>query len=561
MSMDGLSLNAVLNEIAFLKGKKIDKIQQPDRDSLLFSLRSDGRSCKLLLCLHTENGRIQLTDLPFENPAEPPMFCMLLRKRLIGARIEGFSQLGLDRYFEISLAGRNELGDPVSLRLCVELMDRHSNVTLVQDGIIVDCLKRVTPDMSPVRPLLPGLSFLVPPEQDKRSPFELTEEGIAAILRSERPVKLFQDSCSGVSKNVVNMLFGNEPDAGRICRKLQKLHGSGPDPVIVRKENGDPQCVLPFLPEDPFPVTEFSTMSEAYDAFYRSRDAVVRVQRNGASLKKSVEIKLKRSRNKYALYEESLGSDAEMQKNRLYGELITANLYRVSRGQSVLRCTDYTSDPPEEKAVPLDPLRSPNDNAKQYFKKYKKAKAAMDYASKMIEAEREEIAYLEGQLDNLEKCTTLQELGEIRSELVALKYLKSDHRAKPQKKEVSRPFVFLSSDGIRILVGKNNMQNDNLTLKTAAPDNLWLHTKDIPGSHVIVDFKGLPPEQTLLEAAHLAAYYSKARDSSLVPVDYTFRKVIKKPAGAKPGKVIYSTNQTLYITPDGSLVRNLKQEE
>ena len=559
MSMDGLSLNAVLREIRFLKGGRIDKVQQPDRDTLLFTVRSSGRTAKLLICLHVENGRVQLTDLPFENPAEPPMFCMLLRKRLVGSRVTDISQLGLDRYFEITLDGRSELGDPVTLRLCVELMDRHSNLTLVQDGAIVDCLKRVTPDMSPVRPLLPGVAYIVPPAQDKRSPFEAEPAELESILGSPNPVQRLQGAYCGISKNVAKALTAEGVTADTVCGVFRKLRSDEPVPVITYKDSGEPHCVFPFVPFNAVSIRTFPTMSEAYDAFYKSKDAAVRISRNGSSLRKSVEIKLKRAKNKMAMYEESLDSEQAMEQNRLFGELITQNLYAIRRGQSACRCTDYSTDPPQERAIPLDPIKTPAENAQQYFKKYKKAKAAREYASRMIDSERAEVEYLEGQLNNLEKCTTLRELAEIREELVELRYLKSDHKAKPQKQEVSRPFSFLSSDGIPILVGKNNRQNDRLTLHTAQSDNIWLHTKDIPGSHVVIQYDGTPPDRTLNEAAQLAAWYSRARQSSAVPVDYTFRRYVKKPSGAKPGKVIYTDNRTIYVTPEESLILALQE--
>ena len=248
MSMDGLSLNAVLREIRFLKGGRIDKVQQPDRDTLLFTVRSAGRTARLLICLHVENGRVQLTDLPVENPAEPPMFCMLLRKRLVGSRVAEISQLGLDRYFEITLDGRSELGDPVMLRLCVELMDRHSNLTLVQDGLIVDCLKRVTPDMSPVRPLLPGVAYIVPPSQDKRSPFEADPAELDAILRSANPVQGLQAAYCGISKNVAKALTGEGVTADTVFGVFQKLRSDETVPVITYRDSGEPQHVFPFVP-------------------------------------------------------------------------------------------------------------------------------------------------------------------------------------------------------------------------------------------------------------------------------------------------------------------------
>ncbi len=562
MSMDGLSLYAVISELQPLVGGKIDKVQQPDKDSLLLTVRTSGRSIRLLICIHAENGRIQLTDLPSENPAEPPMFCMLLRKHLLGRRIETILQKDLDRYCTIGISGRNELGDSEVLSICIELMDRHSNVSLVRNGRIVDCMRHVSPDMSPIRVLLPGGSFEDPPVQDKISSFDVKMPDIRKMLATQNPVGFFQENCSGVSRNVTSLLFGSDPDPERIYSVLQQLRDRQFCPCMIMKPSGAPSCVIPFLPADPdVPRKEYRSMSAAYDDFYQKKDSAVKISRNGSALKKTLEIRLKRAKNKMAMYEESLRNEPQMEMNRMYGELITANLYAIRRGQSTLHTVDYTTDPPAKIFIPLDPLVSPAENAQKYFKKYKKAKTARDFALKKMEEEREEIRYLEGQLDNLGKCSTLQELGEIREELVLLKYIKSDHRIHKLPKDVSKPMSFLSTDGIRVLVGKNNRQNDELTMRTATHDTLWLHVKDIPGSHVILETPGMPPDTTLYDAAMLAAFYSRARGSTSVPVDYTFRKNIRKPSGSKPGKVVYVSNKTIYVTPSEKKVLELEQNE
>ncbi len=560
MSMDGLSLYACLAEIRPLIGGKIDKVQQPEKDALLLTVRAAGRTSRLLISVHAENGRIQLTEQTYQNPPEPPAFCMLLRRRLVGARIESIEQLGLDRYVVFSLGARSELDDPIELRLAVELMGRNSNVTLIQNGVVVDALRHVTPAMSTLRILMPGARFTDPPAQQKRSLLDADDAALTALLAQPSPARALQAEYAGLSRAASAALIGEAENAHPLCRTIRELRDGRFAPSIAFDCDGNPVAVFPFSPVQAFARVEAaSSMSAAYDRFFEKRDARVRIERRSAALRRSLETQLRRAENKLAVYREAILGEAQCEQYRLYGELITANLHRICRGQSVLAAENYYLDPPERCSIALDPLLSPTENAQRYFKQYRKSKAARAYAERMRGSVEEEIAYLDGQLDNIEKCSTLQELTEIREELVQLGYQKPERRGiKPQKQLPSSPAVFVSSDGVRIFVGKNNRQNDQLTLHRAASDNLWLHVKDIPGSHVIVDFAGMPPDNTLREAAMLAAYFSKAQHSASVPVDYALRKYVKKPSGAKPGMVIYTNNQTLYVTPEAAAVRALE---
>lgn len=559
MSMDGLSLYACLAELSHLQGGKIDKVQQPERDTLLLTLRAGGKTQRLLLCAHAENGRIQLTEQTFTNPTEPPMFCMLLRRRLVGGRIERMEQLGLDRYVVFTISTRSELDDPIELQLHVELMGKHSNVTLVQDGTVLDALRHVSPAMSSYRTLLPGAVFKAPPAQEKRSLFSATQDDLAECLAQANPSKAFQSSFAGLSRAAADALLHDAADLTKTLDTLSDLAAGKTTPVIRLGADDEPLAVFPFRPLDHGNYREYASLSEAYDDFYEKRDAIVRIRRHGAALRQTMETHLRRAENKLAVYNEALLDGEACEQYRLHGELITANLHRLRRGQTVLQAQNYYVDPPTDCIIELDPLLTPNENAQRCFKQYRKQKAARAYAESMVDAVQEEVAYLEGQLDNLEKCDTLQELAEIREELVQQGYLKPERRGmKPPKQAPSEPMCFRSSDGIRIFVGKNNRQNDALTLHRANGENIWMHTKNIPGSHVIIDHIGLPPEVTLKEAAMLAAHYSKARSSVSVPVDYTPRKYVKKPSGAKPGMVIYTTNQTLYVTPDESAVHAME---
>jgi predicted ribosome quality control (RQC) complex YloA/Tae2 family protein len=563
MAMDGIALGAVVSECRTLIGGKIDKVQQPEKDLLLFTVRNNGKTQKLLFCTHAENGRIQLTSRAYDNPAQPPALCMLLRRRLCGARITDVRQIGADRVCELSLLARNELFDEVTLKLVAELTGKHANLFLLEpDGSIADCVRRVSAGDTSTRILLPGFPYEPIPAQDKCSPFDATREQLDAVYASADPARALTQAFAGVSRQSANALVSACASSAALKALFLQMKNGRYSPCIAYLPDGEPAAALPFTPNGMFAKTEpCENMSDALDRYYAGRDALVRIRRHGGELRKTVSNALRRAQNKYAAFVEAITGTERFEEARTYGELILANLHLVRPGADELIALDYCADPPQKRAVPLDPALSAQENAKKYFKAYRKGKLGKAYAESQIESLSAEIAYLEGQLENIEKCETLYELTEIRDELVRERYIRPSRdkkRAPGPGNRSSAPMRFVSSDDIGILVGKNNRQNDALTLQQAKSDNLWLHAKNIPGSHVIVDFEGEPPERTLQEAAMLAAYYSKARLSSGVPVDYTPRKFVKKPSGARPGMVIYSTNRTLYVTPDPALVQRLR---
>ena len=563
MAMDGIALGAVVSECRALIGGKIDKVQQPEKDLLLFTVRNNGKTQKLLICTHAENGRIQLTSRAYDNPAQPPALCMLLRRRLCGARIADVRQIGADRVCELSLLARNELFDEVTLKLVAELTGKHANLFLLEpDGSIADCVRRVSAGDTSTRILLPGFPYEPIPAQDKCSPFDATREQLDAVYASADPARALMQAFAGVSRQSASALVSACASPAALESLFLQMKDGRYSPCIAYLPDGEPAAALPFTPNGMFAETEpCESMSDALDRYYAGRDALVRIRRHGGELRKTVSNALRRAQNKYAAFEEAITGTERFEEARAYGELILASLHLVRPGADELIALDYRADPPQKRAVPLDPALSAQENAKKYFKTYRKGKLGKAYAESQIEGLSAEIAYLEGQLENIEKCETLYELTEIRDELVRERYIRPSRdkkRAPGPGNRSSAPMRFVSSDGVGILVGKNNRQNDALTLQQAMSENLWLHAKNIPGSHVIVDFEGEPPEQTLQEAAMLAAYYSKARLSSGVPVDYTPRKFVKKPSGARPGMVIYSTNRTLYVTPDPALVQRLR---
>lgn len=562
MSMDGLALHAVRCELLPLVGGKIDRVQQPDRDALLLTVRQSGETHRLLLSAHAENGRVQLTRQTFLNPPEPPMFCMLLRRRLTGGRIAAIRQRELDRVLTIVIEARNELGDLAELQLVIELMGKHSNIILVQpDGTVADCIRHVGPQMSSVRTLLPGVPFHEAPAQDKQNPLTASAAALQDALDTANPVKALSDRYLGLSRATLQALLTDGMDGAALQARMAAFGAGVFAPTLIENAYGEPVAVFPFAPDAPAGMAHrCESMGEAYDRFYEKRDALVRIARHSAQLRRTLESALGRAEHKLAAYREAILGEAQCEQLRLYGELITANLHRIRRGQQALQAENYYLDPPEPCVVPLDPLLSGSDNAQRYFKQYRKSRTARAYAEQQQEQVAAEVAYLEGQLDNIGKCDTLPELYEIRDELIREGYLRPERKGVRQQGGVSRPMRFLSPDGIALLVGKNNRQNDALTLR-ADGEQYWLHVKNIPGSHVIVDYRGEPPADTLFAAAQLAAYYSKARQSASVPVDYTPRKFVKKPSGARAGMVIYTTNRTLYVTPDEAYVKRLKREE
>ncbi len=560
--MDGIALAAVIHELQPLIGGKIDKVQQPEKDLLLFVVRANNANHRLLVSIHAENGRIQRTNRSFDNPMNPPAFCMLLRSRLMNARICSIRQLGADRICEIILLARNELFDEVSLRLIIELTGKHANLLLLEpSGAIVDCLRRVSANNDGARILLPGFPYEQIVTQNKQDPFTAQDDAFEPVFSAPEPARAMTASFDGISKQTANALLSAAPSPAALHALLQSMKNGNYAPCVAFNVEGEPVAALPIFPSGLYSRLEpAQSMSEALDRYYADRDQIVRISRHGAALRHTVTTALSRAQNKYAAFWETIHQSDAHDVARTSGELILANLHLARPGQRELIVDDYFVDPPAKRAISLDPAFNAQDNAKKYFKLYRKGKLGKAYAEGQIESLASEVSYLEGQLENIDKCDTLYELSEVKEELIRERYLRPEkaQAAKPTNKS-SAPMRFVSGDGITIFVGKNNRQNDALTLQTARSENIWLHAKNIPGSHVIIDYEGEPPESTLREAANIAAYYSQSRTSSSVPVDYTPRKYVKKPSGARPGMVVYSTNRTLYVTPDAALVQRLRE--
>ena len=501
---------------------------------------------------------------------------MLLRKRIAGGKIVSVDQPNLDRVLVITIEAQNDLGDLVPYQLISEIMGKHSNIVLVNErGLIVDAIRHVGVGMSNVRLILPGLSYELSPQQAKKNPLTASEADFALALSQEGRIdKRLSGAFFGLAPAMAAALAArvtektsceslSETERGLLAESLfvfYRAFAAGEfTPTLAVNEFGEPIAVYPFVPAGVL-SRPAESIGAAFDAYCAQHDVFERMQRHGASVRRVLQNNIERCEKKLALYAEAMNATESMERCRLYGELLTANMHALRQNGKEAAVLNYYLDPPEMIEIPLDPRFSVGDNAQRYYKKYQKMKAARDMAGAQREQALTELAYLEGQLDNLGKCVSDTELAELVDELREQGYLKREKGAKkPQKHAATKPMCFASSDGrARIYVGKNNRQNDALTLRFAEGNDIWLHTKNIPGSHVIIKCEGELSEQTLFEAALLAAYYSRARGSENVPVDYTPRKYVKKPAGAKPGMVIYTTNRTAYVTPDEASIKALK---
>ena len=552
--MDGLTLAASAAEIRErLVGGKIEKIQQPDKYELLFTVRSQGKAQLLLISASPDNCRLQLTDTHLPSPVEAPMFLMLLRKHLLNARMVSVRQPNTDRTVIIRFDALNEFHDKAEFALVCEIMGRHSNIILVdEEGMIIDSIKRVTPSMSSVRFILPKLKYTYPPAQEKRSPEDASAADFLSVLKqSEKPEKALSQNFYGLSPAVSSLLIENcgfngsnfSETAQNLVIFYRKLLCGEFTPCILYTDKKN--LLLPFAPKG-YRTVLYSSMSEAADAFYTERAETERLRRLAYAVSRIITNNIKRLERRLDEFTLTIGNESEIEKYRFYGELLTANAYALPKRCDNAVVPNFYSETGETVEIPLDRSISPQANAQLYFKRYRKAKTAFSFAVEQQKEVLKELEYFSGLASDLENCTSEPDIEQIHSELGAGGYLKAEPKTKKVKLPKAKPHIYLSQDGIRIYVGKNNTQNDQLTFRLSSPDDTWLHIKDAHGSHVIISHAGDIPEKTLLQAAKLAAYYSQSKGRAAAPVDYTKRKYVKKPSGAKPGMVIYTHQHTVY---------------
>ncbi|MDE7262922.1 MAG: NFACT family protein, partial [Oscillospiraceae bacterium] len=579
MPLDAICLMGVVRELReALTGLRIEKVQQPARDQVILTFRGNK---KLLLCAGASQARIHLTAQQRENPAQPPMFCMLLRKHLNGGRLAAIEQPALERAVILAVEVVDELGEPGVRKLVVECMGRYSNLILLdgQDRII-DCLRRVDMEMSERRQVLPGLFYRLPPAQDKMDPLAVSGEEFRAMLDAV-------PDGTDAAQWLLDRFFGLSP---LVCRELAHMDCkdgaylwdaddraalAGTFSVWQEMVNGEKRFTPWMLTKDGkpadfsyIPIEQYGKAMEGQpwdafspmlDAFYETRERIERVRQRGADLQRAASNARDRAKRKLALQEKEYAQTQDRDRLRVCGELITANLYRMERGANVLRAENYYEEGCPEVEIPLDPLLTPQQNAAKYFKRYSKAKTAEEYLTVQMELARRERDWLESVLDELTRAETEQDFNDIRRELREAGYLKGPAPGKKElKRGPSRPRAFRSSSGFRILVGRSNTQNDQL-VKEAFKSDYWFHTQRIHGSHVILCAQGQEPdERSLTEAAMLAAWFSQGREGGQVAVDYTQVKNVRKPNGARPGMVVYDPYQTAYVTPPEGIVKELE---
>ncbi|MET3575237.1 putative ribosome quality control (RQC) complex YloA/Tae2 family protein [Bhargavaea ullalensis] len=555
---------AMTAELQQLTGGRISKIQQPNLQEILFTIRAARTNHRLLVSIHPSYSRIQLTDEPVDNPAQPPTFCMFLRKHLEGAVITSIRQPGADRIVTISVRGRDEIGDDTEREIHVEVMGRHSNLILTDPSrnLILDSMKHLPPSVNSYRTVLPGQPFVPAPPQDKLDPAGADDGEILGVLGG-----------AGNPGDIVRSIAGFSPLHGReLLYRIRNLtqqeqlaayrayigeFQKGGDCPNLCESGGKTFFSANELLHLDGEVRRFPSLSALLDKVYHAKSERDRVKQQAGDLERWLQNEIAKLKNKMVKLRAEQEQAGRLDRHQLYGELITANLYRVNKGDAVLDAVNYYDEEGGTVEIPLDPRLTPSENAQKYYSKYNKAKHALIKIAEQLEQAGEDIGYFESLLQQVIQASA-SDIDEIRDELAELGYMKARKSKKKKKDAKPAPESFVSSSGIPISVGKNNKQNDHLTFKTAGRSDTWLHTKDIPGSHVVIHSKD-PDEQTIQEAASLAAWFSKARESSSVPVDYTEIRHVKKPNGAKPGFVIYFEQKTIFADPDEDLVKKLRK--
>lgn len=581
MALDGITLGLIKNELKqYILGSKIEKVHQPSRNELVFILRTRNGGYRLYMSCDGQSPRIHLTRYNLENPKTPPMLCMLMRKRLSGATLVDIKQVQNDRILIIELDGTTEIGDKTKYYVVCEIMGQRSNIILCDnDYEIIDAVKRIDEEKSSVREVLPGLKYELPPMQNKCNILGDSSERIVSEILSH-PEKM-------LSKAILEVIEGFSPIVAReiayrtlftdkqvsLLLDIEKERLQN-EIEIIKNEIIDSKQFTMLLSIDGIPFDfsftnirqygstlvkkDYESISELLDDFYFEKDKINRIKRKASDLFKLLNSAIERTSRKINNRRLELEKSENRDELRIYAELITANQYRLLEKSNIYKLENYYDNNNLIK-IPVNPALTAQQNAQKYFKEYKKAVNAEKLLHNLIEEGEQELVYLDTVLDNLSRADSEREISEIRDELVQGGYLKIKRGNKNKKEKPLPPLEFLSSDGFKILVGRNNTQNDLLTLKTAKNYDMWLHVQKHAGSHtVIVADKKEITEAAIHEAACIAAYHSKAKDSSSVAVDYTLIKNVKKPAGAKPGKVIYNTYNTIYVTPKKEMIEKYR---
>jgi len=600
MAFDTICLACVVRELsALLQHGKIDKVQQPERDEILLSVRNRQGTHRILISANSSSPRVQATTAPKEQPKVPPMFCMLLRKHLLSGRLLSVTQLAEDRIVKFEIDSADEMGDASKKYLIAELMGRYSNIILCEnDGHIIDCLKRVDAEMSPERQILPGLYYRLPAMREKLSLSDCDEalirEKIASAEEIQAVDKFLLDHFAWLSPLVcrevvyrtmgtVSAHFAELSPADRytlgseIIRIMQDIREGRTEPTMILEKKRDvggieilKACDFSYLPirqyEGIRERKRYRTFSELLDEFYTARDAAERMRQRSQAILKTVTNARDKLKRKLASQRQELTTAEDREKYKRSGDLIMSNIYQLQKGMTDVELIDYYDENCPTVKVKLDPRYTPQQNAQRFYKQYNRAKNAEQMLTEMIAAGEQEIVYLESVLDELSRAQTTAELAEIKQEIAQNGYASQKwadsmpKKGKNKEEKLLPPYEYVSSSGFTIYAGRNNRQNELLTLKTARNNDIWFHTQKAHGTHVVIDCHGeMPDNQTLTEAAIIAAYHSSAKGSENVAVDYTQIRNVKKQPGGKVGMVIYVNYKTAYVTPDEALVDRLKK--
>lgn len=583
MALDGAFLYAVKNELQTLIGGRVDKVYQPSREEIIISIRTVKGAFRLLISASASSARVHITETQVDNPMTPPMFCMLLRKHLGGGKLAEIKQDGLERILFLDFNCTNELGDPVTITLACEIMGKYSNLIAINnDGRIIDSIKRVDEDMSRERLVLPGIKYEMPPRDERISFVHSSEDEIRAALDRMKPAEL--------SKGLIGVFEGISPVLAREWTyyaargnevRTDELDGNMKDRLVFaimqsREALISGKCCYTAVMTKEGLLKDFSfirlsqygalmitkeleSASGLLDYFYAQRDRASRLKQRANDLFRLLVNTSERISKRIANQRDELKECDKKNEMKLMGDLLSANIYRINKGDSTVKLENFYDENCPEIEIKLDSRLTPAQNAQKYYSVYRKSVTAEKKLAEQISLGEEELQYIDSVFDALTRADSENEVNELRLELAEQGYIRAVRlKGKPPKSQP--PIEYLSSDGYTIFAGRNNKQNDKLTLKTAAKTDIWLHTHNIAGSHVIIVTDGTtPPDRTIEEAAIIAAVNSKAKDSAQVPVDYCLDKFVKKPAGAKPGMVIFTNNKTAYVNPDVQLAERLRK--
>lgn len=559
MAFDGLFTRAIVTELQQLVGGRINRVHQPNEYEVVLTMRAQRKNVKLLLSAHPSYARVQLTEETITNPPEPTMFCTILRRHIESGIITAIEQVDNDRIIHFTIASHNEIGDPITRTLIMEVMGRHSNLMVVDpmNDKIIEALKHLPPYMNSFRTVLPGATYVSPPEQEKKNPFTISEEELFELYHKLEKGRDFIQYLQGIAPIHATELYAllKQNLQFQTYRNFIESFETLPfQPVVMKKDGRDIFSAHPLTTADEV-IYEAKSLGDLLDRVYFEKADRERVRAQAQDLEKWLANERAKLVKKEKVLQKEYQDAEKLDDFQLYGELLMAHHYQIEANAKEATVENYYDG--SEVTIPLDPCKTAIENANRYYTKYTKAKNALIQLKEQMRLTKEELDYFETLLQQVEMATP-DDIDEIREELIENGYMRKRRSKKKEKKKKMVIERYESSTGIPIAVGKNNKQNDYVTFKLASRHHTWLHTKDIPGSHVVI-LSDDPDETTLQEAAVIAAYFSKARTSSNVPVDYTEIRHVKKPSGAKPGFVNYFEQQTVFVTPDEQLVRQLKQ--